>query len=717
MEGDGFVFVNRRAALLILLASVTGVQAVDDNSKYTTVGNINLTVSNYGTFGDGFQVQFPNDQPSCEYPTGSHVEHLFDGGLWIGVKLPDGQTRVTTGAVDVAYLQDVAAGFEFTNSADPADVVIERSSLLDSRYYHPEAVSHQDFIANFTDSNTVVPGTSIIIPQHTPMNVSVHMEAYAWNYPFADAFVIFNYTIKNTGRQTFNDLWLGLWSDLVVRNVSITPPRVGSPFYQHVGNGWVDSLKMAYAYDYDGDPGYTESYVGLKLLGVTPQSGDSTYEGFTHMHVWAFRNTSDPVYFSPQNDRERYEKMSVPLTPAQLEAIYRTPSNRMTLISTGPFQRLEPDSSMNVVFAVVCGKKYGNDPNTADTELAKRNLYTNAFWAQTAYNGEDRNGNGVLDTLEEDLNGNGVLDEGEDTNGNGVLDHNEDLDDDGVLDRYILPTPPVTPRVKIIPGDGSVTLYWDARAEESIDFITGKKDFEGYRIYRSRLYEDLPGRDLLSSMVRIAEYDSVNGIGYDTGFDLARLEEPVVFIETDQSGNPDTLVCRYRFQNADLHSGWQYAYAITAYDTGDPSYGLISLESSRLSNITRTFPGAAPAEGGRPPVTVYPNPYVVHAMWDGRLERERKLYFRNLPARCKVKIFTVAGDLVASFDHDAATYNGAGIRWFEQYSRSDAVFSGGEHGWDLISSSDQAIATGLYLFTVEDRHTGDVQRGRFLVIK
>ncbi len=700
---------------LALIAPPLG--AVDDSSKFTTVGNINLTISNYGTFGDGFQVQFPNDQPSCEYPTGSHVEHLFVGGLWIGAKLPDGQTRVTTGAVDVAYLSDVAAGFEFTNSADPNDVVIERSSLLDSRFYHPDAVSHQDFIADFTDSNTVVPGTSITIPQHTPMNVSVHMEAYAWNYPFADAFVIFNYTIKNTGRQRLSNIWVGLWADLVVRNVSITPPRVGAPFYQHVGNGWVDSLKMAYAYDYDGDPGYTDSYIGLKLLGATPQSGDSAYEGFTHMHVWQFRNTSDPVYFSPQNDRERYEKMSVPLTPAQLEAIYRKPSNRVTLISTGPFQGLDPDSSMNVVFAVICAKKYGNDPNTEDTELAKKNLFTNAFWAQTAYNGEDRNGNGVLDTLEEDLNGNGILNEGEDINGNGILDHNEDLNGNGILDRYILPTPPHTPRVKVVAGDGTVTLYWDGSAEGSIDFITGKKDFEGYRIYRSRIFEDLPGRDLLSSMVRIAEFDSVNGIGYDTGFELVRLGEPVVFLEPKDGGGVDTLVCRYRFTNTALHSGWQYAYAVTAYDRGDPSYGLISLESSRLANVVRVFPGVPPSQGGVPAVTVYPNPYVVRAAWDGRLERERKLYFRNLPARCRLKIFTVAGDLVDSFDHDAGAYHGQGIRWFEQYSKPDAHFAGGEHAWDLISSSDQAISTGLYLFTVEDLSTGEIQRGRFLVIK
>ncbi|HEX7356428.1 MAG TPA: hypothetical protein VF270_01815, partial [Ignavibacteriaceae bacterium] len=54
----------------------------DDNSKYTTVGNIGLTLTNFGTYGNGFSL-WP-DQPSCEYPKGSGIEHIFDGGLWIG---------------------------------------------------------------------------------------------------------------------------------------------------------------------------------------------------------------------------------------------------------------------------------------------------------------------------------------------------------------------------------------------------------------------------------------------------------------------------------------------------------------------------------------------------------------------------------------------------------------------------------------------------------
>ena len=79
----------------------------DDNSKYTNVGNIGLTITNFGTYGHGFSL-WP-DQPSCEYPRGSGIEHIFDGGLWIGAftsndSLGSGKQGpfVTTGAVDAS---------------------------------------------------------------------------------------------------------------------------------------------------------------------------------------------------------------------------------------------------------------------------------------------------------------------------------------------------------------------------------------------------------------------------------------------------------------------------------------------------------------------------------------------------------------------------------------------------------------------------------------
>jgi hypothetical protein len=45
------------------------------------------------------------------------------------------------------------------------------------------------------------------------------------------------------------------------------------------------------------------------------------------------------------------------------------------------------------------------------------------------------------------------------------------------------------------------------------------------------------------------------------------------------------------------------------------------------------------------------------------------------------------------------------------------VLSGASFAWDLISRSGQAVATGLYLYSVEDLDRGDVTRGKFLIVK
>lgn len=169
----------------------------DDESKFTNVGSIRLTISNFGTLGHGFN-KWPF-QPNCEYPAGSGIEHIFEGGLWVGAFAGGTGPHVSTAAVDVSSVRDVAAGFEYTNAVGTRTG--ERSSLADSRFYSPDAVSHQDFVADFTDSNRVIPGTAVTIPEHNvPLKLSVHMETYAWNFSFAENFVVFNYTITNDNR-------------------------------------------------------------------------------------------------------------------------------------------------------------------------------------------------------------------------------------------------------------------------------------------------------------------------------------------------------------------------------------------------------------------------------------------------------------------------------------------------------------------------------------
>lgn len=660
----------------------------DNNSHFTNVGNLGITVTNFGTIGHGFSL-WP-EQPNCEYPIGSGIEHIFSGGLWVGAYISNDENGagrvgpfVSTGAVDASSISNRGGGFEYTNT--PSSTVSEKSSLVDSRFFSPHAVSHQDLCMQFTDSNKVLNNGEVIV-DHEPLGIVVNQECYAWNYPFADFFVIFNYWIKNTSNKYIDSVYVGLWNETVVRNTNITSPRTGAPFYDKGANGYDDSLKLAYEFDATGDVGFTDSYIGIQFLG------SSVHQDSANFVTWKYKSTTDPKYFTPQNDIARYKKMAgyfaenVKFNESIAQDIHK-PSTWTVLLSSGPYKSIAPGDSVNVVFAYVAAKKYGYDNPALDTKAQRTNLYNNAGWAIRAYNGEDRNGDNVLEP-------------------------NEDLNGDGKITRYILPAPPISPRVKVIPESEKVIIYWDKRAETSIDPISGVKDFEGYRIYRTNVGFDLTSsQDIINSLTLASEFDSLgNDIGYGTGFDFVKLSEPKVFAN-------DTVKYYYKFEFENLLNGWQYLYSVTAFDEGDAKNNLGSLESSKLAGINRVLPGTPATSDNDVKIGVYPNPYYGSAVWDGGFERLRKIYFFNLPPECDITIYTLSGDIVKQIHHDRKS-NGANIRWFETFaSDGKQKMSGGEEPWDLISDHDQAIATGLYLFSVKDNSNNNVKVGKFLVIK
>jgi hypothetical protein len=136
-----------------------------------------------------------------------------------------------------------------------------------------------------------------------------------------------------------------------------------------------------------------------------------------------------------------------------------------------------------------------------------------------------------------------------------------------------------------------------------------------------------------------------------------------------------------------------------------------------LANFERILPGTPPVEDPNVQIGVYPNPYYGTAIWDGSSERLRKIYFFNLPEDCEITIYTLAGDVIKRIQHTSQS-NSSETRWFETYASDDKQkFAGGEHAWDLLTDNEQAIATGLYLFTVKNNGNGEIKTGKFLVIK
>ncbi len=711
-------------AFALLAVHPTRAQDVPFEEATHDVGNVGVTVTNAGFLGRANVRNNPTGAPSFEYPINSGVEHLFEAGLWIGAFRGDGLVTVRTGAItSSAGYRAGAAGYEFAQLAP----ITRRSTLPNSPDFFPGARSQQDFTTAYTDTARFVPGTLTPMPDFAGrLGAVVNQRSYAYNFPFADAFVIVEFNVVNRSATAWDSVYVGLYHDLVVRNVNTTTDA-GTAFFNKGGLGYLDSLQTSYAFNAGGTEESINTYGALAFLGAEwrdTRPGQGGRVRFAHPNTaaafraagltpvtvnprwWLFSGASDPDLNRPQEDQDAYRVMATPYpNPAtfptnaayvqERNAFYerlrtdgtRGQGNWLGGTFAGPFRRVAAGDTLRLTFALVAARKpeafQGQAGKAIDTPASRTLLATNVGWARRTYGGEDSNLNGVLDA-------------GEDVNGNGRLD------------RYLIPEPPRSPKVRAELERGKAVLYWDENAERSVDPVTGLRDFEGYRVYRTDAGADRDG-DLFSDIGLIAQYDRTgNRTGFNNGFGAIRLTTPVTFAG-------DTTRYSYKFEADGLLSGWQYGFAVTAFDEGDVLANLPPFESSRLANAVRVFPGASVNDGTRR-VGVYPNPYRVNAAWDGGTNRTRKLYFTNLPARCTIRIYTPAGEQIDELRHDAATYTGD-TRWYDDFSGDGRVAAGGEHAWDVLSGANLNIATGLYLYTVRNDETGEVQTGRFVLIK
>ena len=102
-------------------------------------------------------------------------------------------------------------------------------------------------------------------------------------------------------------------------------------------------------------------------------------------------------------------------------------------------------------------------------------------------------------------------------------------------------------------------------------------------------------------------------------------------------------------------------------------------------------------------ITVVPNPYVATNVIEpinnvSRTTRGyRRLYFDHLPARCTIRIYTQAGELVKILEHNAG-------------------IDDGKEFWDLLTKDNMEVAYGLYFFHVDAPGIGQ-KVGKFVIIK
>ncbi len=192
---------------------------------------------------------------------------------------------------------------------------------------------------------------------------------------------------------------------------------------------------------------------------------------------------------------------------------------------------------------------------------------------------------------------------------------------------YQFAQPPDKPIVTAVPGDGKVTLFWDAKSEESIDPLTGEKDFEGYKIYRSRDFNfsdvytitDANGNPFLGQ----ALFDVNTGLPAQFDLDneysgLSAVEYAGRGIKYDLGDNTGLV---HEYVDSTVQNGVQYYYAVVAYDRGtedlpptetqsviqqDPTTGELIYDVNTLSVIPGPFSigidSAQAGIGGKPTV-------------------------------------------------------------------------------------------------------------------
>jgi len=681
-------------ALSVLFLDVSAQNVFE--RKAVEVSNLGISFTNVGTIGRPNVRNVPVGEPSMEYPRGSGTEHLFEAGIWLGANV-NGEIRVSSSAVtnSAGYSQG-AAGFEFTNNGQ---LFLQRSSLVNDPNYSPVAVSHQDLIAQFTDRNTTI-GNQAIAGHTTPLFADIEMQSYNWNFGFTEALTIVRYDITNNGQDTWQDFYFGIYSDMVVRNVTTTV-ETGSAFFNKGGMGWLDDQYALYIFDRgSADQPRINTHAASVILGTEyrgvefhPRRADEVRAvGMTPPRVdpdfWLFGSGAGD-FSRPNDDLERYNRMvnEWPLNQNR-QALrndgYSANGNYIQLNTIGPFPEIVPGETVSVYISFVAAampQQFQSiipaqeaNVDDLDNEVSRANLVENIGWAYRLFDGTEN--------------------------------------EDGTRTRFLVPEPPTVPNMRVELNEGTATIYWDNSSETSVDPVTREEDFAGYKLYRTNLGDDVRGTISTNAQV-LREWDIPGSGGdFNTGFDEIRLDQPVTF-----PGDP--IEYTYKYEISGMLSGWQYLFSVTAFDEGDDRTP--SLETSINANAVRVFPGTVVntnfgSSEEEYQVGVYPNPYRINAAWDGSTPFNRRIMFYNLPERAEIRVYTLAGEIVATLDHDAQTYTGD-TRWFRDFSAPNRILSGGEHAWDLLTSANQNLTTGLYLYTVYDKDSGKVQQGRFIVIK
>ncbi|MCH8027418.1 MAG: hypothetical protein IID63_04775, partial [candidate division Zixibacteria bacterium] len=277
------------------------------------IGKIALVRSNYPEFGGSNNADFPftdcltgSKVPlgSCLYPRNSLVTYHGFSFAWVG-GIVKGDTLVSARAMWPSFeLYPNGDGFEFHSHDYPLGHIETRSNLDPSSDEFEGSISEQDFISVSTD--TITRGINIIPDYfksrpHKPLGLEFVNRSYAWSLSHTEDIVMFDWLIRNIGKDFINDVYVGIELIVNVGDLYVADPTeenirdndefggflsvVNSP----QGCGFLDTVFIVWSADNDGDP-VQGNFVERPVLD--PNTGDIVA---SCRHVSALELISAPI--------------------------------------------------------------------------------------------------------------------------------------------------------------------------------------------------------------------------------------------------------------------------------------------------------------------------------------------------------------------------------------------------------------------------------------
>ncbi len=326
-------------------------------------GRARLAVSNDGSLGNFFAGA---DQPSLVYPYPGYVEHLHQGGIWVGARTPDGGLHVSTSA---DHFSTAAEGYELREFTPTEEPMVILSSDPANPAYDPAALAPWQLECSFRDDALLESGA------HQTLGLKVNLRAMSWDaYPLDDG-VALEYTVINESAGDLRDLYFGLFTDTTVGNVLQSPPYPVPPYdyamwnyFDDVNGAWRPGdrpddpdIWMMWEHDDDLDDGWSPSWVGSRLLASDPAAQPGYGVPPVSYNAMRFRD-------GPTTDDESWDEETQTNLPGRYQLMsngdfdvgvvgeddFTVASDWLGLLSTGPFPVLAAGDTLRVSFAILC---------------------------------------------------------------------------------------------------------------------------------------------------------------------------------------------------------------------------------------------------------------------------------------------------------------------------------------------------------------------------